>query len=242
MTEYPILKNAPIIEAIIDIHVKLSSNFDVTRIDSIYNSISANYPERQELRIIESHFNRGSVTVSAPKLMGYRYTSSDKKQIFQARVDGFTFSRLKPYIKWDHIRDEARRLWELYRNITSPEAITRVAVRYINNLNIPMPIKDFSEYLTAPPTVPDALPQGVTSFLNRVIIHEPLLDAYAIITQAMDQVIGDVAPVILDIDVFVLRPEGIEENQAWEILEKLRDFKNKIFFSSITEKLKEMYK
>ncbi len=243
MTGYPTLKNAPIIEAIIDIRVKLSSDFDVTRIDGIYREISSEYPERQELRLIESRFHEeGAVTVSAPKLRGYRYSSSDKKQILQASIYGFTFSRLKPYIMWKHIREEAHRLWELYRDITTPEAITRVAVRYINNLSIPLPIKDFGEYLTAPPIVPEPLPQGITSFLNRVVIHEPSLDAHAIITQALEQVEGDVAPVILDIDVFVLRPEGIEENKAWEALEKLRDFKNEIFFSSITNKLKEMFK
>jgi uncharacterized protein (TIGR04255 family) len=242
LTKYPVLRNAPIIEAIIDIRVKISSDFDVTRIDGIYRKISSEYPERQQLRLIESRFDEGSVTVSAPKLRGYRYSSSDKKQILQARIDGFTFSRLKPYIMWENIRDEARKLWKLYRDITSPEAITRVAVRYINNLNIPMPIKDFGEYLTAPPIVPEPLPQGITSFLNRVVIHEPSLDAHAIITQALEQVAGDVAPVILDIDVFILRPEGIEENKAWETLEKLRDFKNEIFFSSITDKLKEMFR
>ncbi len=242
LTGYPTLKNAPIIEAIIDIRAKLSSDFDVTRIDGIYREISSEYPERQELRLIESQFQEEAVTVSAPKLRGYRYSSSDKKQILQASIDGFTFSRLKPYIRWEHIREEAHRLWELYRDITTPEAITRVAVRYINNLNIPLPIKDFGEYLTAPPIVPEPLPQGITSFLNRVVIHEPSLDVHAIITQALEQVAEDVAPVILDIDVFVLRPEGIEENKAWETLEKLRDFKNEIFFSSITNKLKEMFK
>ncbi len=42
--------------------------------------------------------------------------------------------------------------------------------------------------------------------------------------------------------MFKLQPEGIGEEDAWEIIEKLRNFKNKIFFSSITDDLKEMYK
>jgi uncharacterized protein (TIGR04255 family) len=103
-------------------------------------------------------------------------------------------------------------------------------------------MKDFSDYLTAPPVVPDGLPQGVSSFLTRVVIHEPSTGANAVITQALEPVGGEVAPVILDIDVFKLRPEGIEENDAWDTIEKLRHFKNQIFFQSITEKLKEMYK
>ena len=242
---YPILKKAPITEALIDIRVKLPSDFDVKNLSSIYDSIKNQYPEKQEQLQSKVKFEPKAeeiVKSSRSEISGYRYFSSDKKQIVQARLDGFTFSRLHPYVKWEELRDEAYRLWQFYKDMTSPESITRVAVRYINNLNIPMPIKDFDDYLTAPPTVPEGLPQGVSSFLTRTVIHEPSFGANAIITQALEQVDTDVAPVILDIDVFKLESKGIVEKDAWEIMEKLRRFKNKVFFSSITDDLKEMYK
>ena len=244
MTEYPILKNAPITEALIGIRVKLSSAFEVEKIKSIHDSIKAQYPEEQEQKVSEFKLElkaEGSIKSSVAKINGYRYISSDKKQIIQTKIDGFTFSRLHPYIKWEDLRDEAFRLWKLYRDITTPEAITRVAVRYINNLNIPMPIGDFEEYLTAPPIAPGELPQGVSSFLTRLVIHEPSIGAKAIITQALEQLATDTVPIILDIDVSKFQPEGIEEKDAWETIEELRNFKNKVFFNSITEKLKETY-
>jgi len=245
LEDYPILKKAPITEALIDIRVKLPSDFDVKDIHSMYEPIKEEYPETQEQRISEVKFElktKGFVKPLSDKINGYRYISSDKKQIVQAKMDGFTFSRLHPYIKWEELRNEAYRLWQLYKGITSPESITRVAVRYINNLNIPMPIKDFSDYLTAPPTVPEGLPQEVSSFLSRIVMHEPTIGASAIITQALEQIVTDKVPIILDIDVFKLQPEGIAEKDAWEIMGKLRHFKNKVFFSSITDNLKEMYK
>jgi uncharacterized protein (TIGR04255 family) len=104
-----------------------------------------------------------------------------------------------------------------------------------------MPIKDFDEYLAAAPRVPEGLPQGVSSFLTRVVIHEPSVEANSIITQALESVVGEVVPIILDIDVFKLRPEGIEEESIWSTLENLRIIKNRIFFASITKKLKEMF-
>lgn len=245
MTEYPILTNAPITEALIDIRVKLSTEFGAQSIDSIHETIKSQYPEKQEQKISEVKLEPKTEEIVKPikaKIDGYRYISSDKKQIVQTRLDGFTFSRLHPYFKWEELRNEAYRLWKLYKAITTPELITRVAVRYINNLNIPMPIKDFGDYLTAPPTVPDSLPQGVGSFLTRIVIHEPSIGANAIITQALEQIAVEKAPIILDIDVFKLQPKGIEEKDAWETLEKFRHFKNKIFFNSITNNLKEMYK
>lgn len=245
MTEYPILKNAPITEALIDIRVKLPSKFEAEKIRSIYDSIKTLYPEEQEQKVSEVKLEPkagGLVKSSGAKIHGYRYISSDKKQILQTRLDGFTFSRLHPYIKWEDLRDEAFKLWELYKDITSPESITRVAVRYINNLNIPMPIRDFEDYLTAPPIVPSELPQRISSFLTRFVIPDPSIGANAIITQALEQLDTDTAPIILDIDVFKFQPKGIEEKDAWETIEKLRHFKNKVFFNSITDSLKETYK
>ena len=245
MEKYQILSKAPITEALIDIRVKLSLELDVRQIDSIYESIRNEYPQKQEQRISQVQVEQKpgeDIVRSSSKINGYRYISSDKKQIVQARLDGFTLSRLYPYVTWEELRSEAHRLWLLYKKVTSPDLIIRVALRYINNLNIPMPIRDFSDFLTAPPIVPEGLPQGVSSFLTRVVMHEPSIGANAIITQALEQIATDVAPIILDIDVFRLQPEGIEEKDAWDTIEKLRHFKNQIFFQSITDKLKEMYK
>ena len=243
--KYTPLSKAPITEALIDIRVKPKKGIEVEQLDSIYAIISDQYPNRQILRRLESRieFKQEESTVSpdADTINGYVYTSSDQIQVVQARPDGLTFSRLKPYETWERFRAEAYRLWEMYAEITSPELITRVALRYVNTLNIPLPIKDFSDYLTSPPVVPPALPQGVSSFLTRVVIHESSLDAVAIITQALEQIVDpNFAPIILDIDVFKQSQIGMTKEEAWDVLEKLRHLKNKIFFESITEKLKEL--
>lgn len=245
MDQYPILRNAPIMEALIDIRVKLPPQSDAKKIDSIFELIKGQYPKKQEQRMseIKIELKPGEeLAKQLTKINGFRYLSSDEKEIVQAKMDGFTFNKLSPYSKWEDLRNEAHRLWLIYKNITCPDLVTRVALRYINNLNIPMPIADFSDYLTVPPRVPERLPQGVSSFLIRVVIHEPSIDANAVITHALESVVGERVPIILDIDVFKLRSEGIEEENIWGTLENLRDFKNKIFFASITEKLKEMYK
>jgi uncharacterized protein (TIGR04255 family) len=85
------------------------------------------------------------------------------------------------------------------------------------------------------------LPQGLSSFLTRLVIPDPSIDAIAIVTQALEQTVDPkFVPIILDIDVFRQTPTGMSEDEAWKLIEKLRDFKNMIFFESITEPLKEM--
>ena len=247
MEGYPKLSKAPIREALIDLRVKLPSDCDVKRIDSLYEKVNEKYPEKREQRQSQLHFElkpSSELVQSVPlKITGYHYVSKNKDKIFQARLDGFTYNRLSPYSSWEEFRNEANRLWLLYKEATLPEAITRVALRYINNLNIPMPVIDFADYLAVPPVLPEGLPQGINSFLIRLNIHVPELEANAIITQAFEPMPVEVPklPVILDIDVIKEQTAGIEEREAWNLLEKMRNFKNEIFFRFITDKLKEIY-
>jgi len=241
------LSNAPITEALIDIRVKLPTELGVETLNSIHNSIVTKYPKRRERKQWKGRIELKEGEI--PKQLGafkgidgYLFTSEDDKQTVQVRLDGFTFNRLNPYGTWEELRDEARRLWDLYARIATPELITRVAVRYINQLDIPLPIKDFSEYLVAPPTVPENLPQGVNSFLTRVVFHDPVIKVVGIIHQALESLSRkDVAPIILDIDVFRQATIGINKEDVWELLEKMHDFKNKIFFESVTEKTLRLF-
>ena len=191
MEEYQVLEKAPITEALIDIRVRVQPEVEVKKIDSLHEPIKRGYPEKQEQRISQIHFELKTgedlVKPVSTQIVGYRYISSDKKQIFQARLDGFTFSRLHPYIKWEELRDEAYRLWLLYKEITQPDLITRVALRYINKFNIPLPMRDFSDYLTAPPVVPEGLPQGVSSFLTRIVIPNHRLVQMQLLHRRLNQ-------------------------------------------------------
>ncbi len=248
MAEYSLLPNAPITEALIDIRIKVIEGFDVDRFLALHDAISGQYPDKKARHKWEGklEFKKGAPPISdtAETVDGYIFTSTDGKQIFQARIDGFTFNRLKPYDKWETFRDEALRLWKLYKDFVSPE-IVRVALRFINKIDIPLSpetVFDFDDYLAAGPIVPKGLPQGISSFLTRMVINDPGLDAAAIITQAFEQLVDPkFVPIIFDIDVFKQESKGINEEEAWKILEKLRDFKNKIFFASITDKTKELF-
>jgi len=242
---YPNLPKAPITEALIDFRTKVKDGFDVNLFQSLHESIKDKYPEKRQQKKadvkVELKSQGPSVIRSSDAVNGYFFTSADKRQIFQVKLDGFTFNRLKPYENWELFREEAHRLWQLYKEIASPDII-RVAVRYINRFNVPLPIKDFNEYLTAAPTVPPELPQGVMSFLSRVVIADPEIDATVTITQVLEQMAEPTSvPIILDIDAYRLNRDRISEVEAWALLEKLHDFKNKVFFSSITNKAMELF-
>ncbi len=239
------LKNAPLTEALIDIRVSLPSVFDPKDFLSLSKDISDKYTKSEPRQLFTAAFGveAGKPFTQATEskgIHGYICKSEDGKEVVQFRVDGFTFSRLNPYSEWETVLSEAKRLWGLYSIKCLPELITRIAVRYINRLDLPLPIKDFADYLTAPPLVPDSLPQGVSQFLTRVVIHDA--DITANIVQTMkSSPKADHIGVILDIDVFKLKETGFEESSIWPEFQKLRDLKNRIFFESITEKTARLY-
>nr|MBC8551408.1 TIGR04255 family protein [Candidatus Brocadiales bacterium] len=174
---------------------------------------------------------------------GYLFQSPIKKKIVQARLDGFTFNKLKPYESWKAFRSEACELWNIYCQITSPVKITRIALRYINRIEIPLPMNDFKDYVLTTPEIAPKLPQALNHFFMQLEIPNPELPAIALITQTMgNPTANQRLPLILDIDVFSKTDFIHNDEEMWKEFEKLRKFKNEVFFNSITEKTKELFK
>lgn len=249
MVETTRFPNAPITEALLDIRVKLPAQTDLAKLATFHDAIKQKYPSKQERFAWRGHVEIKAnpvpeVSQSATgRPDGYLFTSVDGRQVVQARLDGFTFSRLKPYDKWTTLRDEARELWQHYIRIASPEAVTRVALRYINRIEIPLPIRDFKDYILTTPEIAPDLPQGLGSFFMRLVIPDPKAQAVAIMTETVEpsEESSNRLPLIFDIDVFRMAAFNVQDNAMWEAFEYLHDLKNDIFFKSITPKTKELF-
>jgi uncharacterized protein (TIGR04255 family) len=235
------LKNAPIREAIIDI--KVSPPISVESLEPVFQSLKETFPQQEVMLQSTFGFEIGPKVTRTSRVegavQGRRLTSKDAKHIVQFRTDGFTFSRLPPYETWEKLRSHAEPLWRAYQQESKAEKISRAAVRYINVMNLPMPITDFKEYLCAPPSLPASLPQELGGFFSRVIVMNRDIDAAAFVTQALESSLDNKVQLILDVDVFKEPKNDLwdaSDSKAWDKLEQMRNFKNRIFFESITEK------
>lgn len=243
MKRYPHLKNAPITEALIDFRVVLPADATLTHLRELGQKISATYPNVKDFYKIQAEIiiDRSQSATSSREQIGYQYTSKDGINVFLATVEGFTFSQLKPYKTWEDLKAKGLGLWDEYQEAIRPESITRIALRYVNRLELPLDLRDFKDYLTAPPDVPPKLRQTLSSFLTRIVIPIEKVGALAIITQQYNYVAeGNITPVILDIDVRNTGEFSGDGREAWEVADMLRAEKNKIFFESITERMEEL--
>jgi uncharacterized protein (TIGR04255 family) len=114
-------------------------------------------------------------------------------------------------------------------------------VRYVNRLDLPLPLKDFKDYLKIVPEVGPDLPQGLSGFLMQV--HIPILEMQgtAIVTETLIPPSRlDVVSVVLDITLARNHDLPLDDAAIWELFEDLRKHKNAVFEGCITDRTREM--
>ncbi len=238
-------QNAPITEAVIDLRVELPPNIGLGELQNAHKGQETAYPRTGQANTAFGQMQAGKevTTTATTKAMGYLFRSADDKQIYQARLDGFSMSRLAPYEQWETFRDEARRLWNLYTSAATPRKVVRVAVRYVNRLDIPLPLSDFGDYLRTVPEVSADLPQGLVGYFMRLAIPLVDINGLCVLNEAIvDPAAPSMVSIVLDIDVFRTSDVPTDEDGLWNLIEGLRVHKNVIFEACITDKARELFK
>ncbi len=239
------LRNAPITEALIDLRVKARRDANEAAFGAALEDLPG-FPILERQHQTELTFAGGTgvapTQTARERFAGWFVRSPDRLSLAQFRVDGFTFNRLKPYTSWGDIFPKAMDLWRLYLEVARPEMVTRLAVRYINHIPLPEGEYDLANFLAAVPPIPEPLPQYVSGFVSHVVIHDPPSGMSGAIRQVFEQSTnGSAMRLLLDNDVYI---NGQFEPSNPEIavkLDSLREFKNRIFFNVLTDRLLERF-
>ena len=238
---------APITEAILDLKVILPDNFPIEKFLEIHARIRDRFPTSEPIHVGSFAIQAGpEIQVDASRQhSGFLFRSKDGLRIFQATLQGFTFNRLAPYDSWEEFSDDARNLWEIYKDICKPTFVTRAAVRYINRIDIPVegPIK-LQDYLKTAPEIASGLSQkNLSSFFMQLQIPQEDLNCMLVIneTLALPPSPGFIS-LIFDIDLFRQQAWQSDDEDIWNFLTQLRERKNQVFRESITEKTEELIK
>ena len=241
--EYPTLKNPPIIEGLLDLQFDLEPSM-LSRIESLGVCLP-DYPNKAPKIAVAGNVQLGDSGASFShdrNVVGYQFWNNDKTRVFQARLNGITLSFLKPYTRFEDLEAEARRLWGLFCSRLERPIVKRVALRYINHIDLPLPFEDFRELIKTFPEIPPAIPQGIAEFFMRLVIPDPDSSCTAIVTEVMEKQTRarSTIPLLLDIDVFQV-PKDNHDDRLWAIVQELREYKNRIFFNSVTPRLMKVF-
>lgn len=235
---------APVIEAAIDISVYPSGSGTNENLQKLREAIKQEYPESQQIleqKFIFQQDQQYSSSHHTVNPTGLRLINVEQHKVANVRIDGCGLSILHPYNHWEVFRDEARQLWDLYRNILEPHNPTRLAVRYINRLDIPDVSIKLEEYLRTVPQISPDMPQILQRYFMQLTVPMVEIHAIAVINQAIVPPPEEgMTSIMLDIDLSREEKLPEDEQSIWSIFEELRIGKNEIFESCVTSKYKEL--
>lgn len=252
MTQIRHLSRPPIREAVFDIRVQANEALEVNRLHVIPAHLRDALTTTLPIHLVESTFQipgqapdartKTPVPPTARQTrVGSRHQNAEGTRIVQFRADGFTVNHLRPYEGWDSLHDMARRAWRDYVEVAQPRAVTRVAVRTINEIP-PVPGAAMTDILRQPPAISPGLPGRPKKVSQQVELSAA--DGITILVNV--QIPGPngddgEARVILDIDVFRLLEAPIDGEAVWPLFDRIRQVKNDVFFKMITDKAVEAF-
>lgn len=244
---YENFRHAPITEAVIDFRVDQQSHSDlVPALEQLAKSQADQYPRLLTQYLFEGHlrFDEEGVLAAGEKsdVIGYQIRDEDDLYVAAFQVGGLVVSRLRPYESWERLYAEAWRLWQLYLEAVRPEAVTRLATRFLNH--IPLPISyETGDYFKVPIHVPDGLPYGLVAYHYRYVmdVGDGVRANVTLSSEPVEQG-AENATTLFDIDCY--RQEGSlpDDPKIPDVLGNLREIKNRIFFESLTDKTLELFR
>ena len=237
--------NAPIREAIFDIRVEGLKNSNLEQLENLFEVFKEIYPIKQKKINLAGKIEIVEDSVKTPfssQLNGFVFKTQDEGRQVQVRLDGFTFNWVNNYSEWNEFSAEAFRLWSIYRNEFSNLKISRIALRYINRIKIPLPISEFQDYIVNMPPIPASLPQSYSNFFMRIEVPCDKGETSIVLSETIENPTKEYLPFILDIDVYKLGDlSSLDNNQLQSKFEELRNLKNITFENCITDKTRNLF-
>ena len=172
--------------------------------------------------------------------IGHVLRRSDGLRLIQSRLNGFAYSALAPYDRWESFSAEAWQHWLAYKRVAQPTRASRLGVRYVNKIDIPQASIEIKDYLRTAVDVSPYLPQLTAQYFLQVVVPIFKFDAFATITSAVAAPSSpDTTSLILDIDAWrefdISLDSGAGDERIREALETLREAKNYVFEACITD-------
>jgi uncharacterized protein (TIGR04255 family) len=225
----------PIAEASIIISIKALESSDFSKLDTVGLALGTRFPGGRPLA--ESELR--STSRKADTTVGMVFRSVDGKSIVQARSDAFQFSRKSPYDSWESFISDARDAWAAYTQTVGSVEIFRVAIKYVNLINIPMNVP-LRELFNTYPTLPEADPLlGKMQMFYLVEVDEPKGFLEVLMAFAGASSDGTRGRMVL---ANTLSYRVDDEDGLWAMMPSVRQAKNAIFESQITEQLRKDFR
>lgn len=237
------LKNAPIVEAVLNIECDMPPVQDIAALqEPAKEAFRPQYPKFRAMMVQEHRFEakpeaKPQLSVKQ-SLHGLQLLQEDERQLVQVRSQGFSFNRLAPYSTLDDYLAEMERTWNIFVKLTSPVQVRLVQLRYINRILLPMSggKLELEDFLKICPRLPDEDRLGFIGFLDQHTAVEKETGNQVNIVLATQPVENESLPLIFDITAArALTMEPSNWSEIVKTIQSLRDLKNRVFRNTLKD-------
>lgn len=237
----------PITEAVIEIRFA-APPIDAADLEKASKNLASFYPQQQSLKNVGVEVGIPAASNDRPttqirEQFGHRLSSTDLSEILLLWPWALMVSQLAPYPGWDSFFGRFVRDWTAWKKVAGFRRLTRVGVRFINRIDVPIAngIIEESEYLNVYPKLPDAL-GPVTAY--GVQVQSPLHDIGCNLTinsAAVPSPLLGHGSFVLDLDIAMEVSAPQSDESLYQLLNLIRVKKNEVFEACVTNKAKELF-
>jgi len=240
MSDYEVFPNAPVEEAIITLRLPMLRDPGVGAED-LETGLRESYPV---VELVERNAREAVSSASERHTQGFRLLSQDRQQAVQVTPGSLSFHRLRPYTRWEAFSRAAQEAWGAFGAVYGAIPVTEVQLRYLNVFHLPLPFENWDDYLVLHPNLPPPVNTGLANYMMSLDLADENVPAVAVVTQATQPAKNGVVPVVLDIHTRseMVPAEEWDDAMLWRTLDRLREYKNRLFFEGLTERAKELFR
>ncbi len=239
-------KNPPLIEALCEFYFapEISQDFD-SIINLLYEKIQNGFPKRYRLQLQASQINidtSGTPEITAQLLPLVRFQSSTEQVLIQIGQNLLTVNHLKPYTSWEEFLPSVEMGFNAYREVVKPKTINRVALRYINRIEIASNRIDLENYFDFRPFIKQKLLQDLSAFnLGIQIPREEARDALNIQLASIESGSPTIVAIMLDLTYSLVKSENVKLDNITEWLSIAHNHIEDAFEACITDQLRNKF-
>ena len=232
----------PIVEAVLEF--RFQPELSKAQVSKAVKSFRG-FPVKEEEVRIEAKMEIGARKVDVQeRFAGFKLSLSDRTRIVIARTESIAFAELAPYSGWENFSQYAQSSWKAWRKTLGPQKLTRLGLKYINRIDIPVPPSepvDAERYVTILPRVPDF--GGVDALYTmqvRTSIPSHTLNV-TINTSIVHSPVPNNTSILLDIDLDRQQDVPQRKKLLWTTMASMRIVKNAVFKACVKDAARELF-
>lgn len=235
----------PIREAICELRFASSRPWDLTVAFDLLRHLRETYSGTPR-QVLSGHtgIDPASGQALGQVLPRLQFLTPDERQILAVGENLISVSVLAPYPGWLEFRQQTLAAFQAYTEVAAPVGVTRIGIRYINQIRLPGEKVDLDAFFHTAPTTPPGMPQLLGPFLVRFLgsFTDPPEETLTFTLANVADETGQHVEFLMDLDVAQeWEAPFLELSEVEARLERLRTREREAFEAAITDRLREVF-